>query len=467
MSVLSNASEVGRFDNTNGYKVTSTSVPLVDIERIVQSLPGNSLNPLSAENLTIPFVANLVEHPLRAYARGSIEKLSTHQLLDDELPGPFESLRPVVLDAVNPQVHRWIVEVSFHKHRIPRHVALGTLVAVDQNSDESTVRVGNDGLAYMCPGAFVAGNDPDFNLVRPFIRVPNAFDIFRRVLSHCGYDCEISDKGRYESETIDKLGGIESAGRVFRNPSLRALFDKFLDRSAPAKDIFDEGVPLKDDRRYLNLAAIVKLVGGTTLAISVIDDYISKGLFYRGLILKCSHCSNVDWFSISEITHTFTCRRCGKNQQYKKSNWRHPDEPSWFYKLDEMAYQALVHNSVVPILTLGALREKCKDSFLFCPELRITEDSSQKHFMEIDICCVPDGKLCIGEAKSNGTLASKGISAGTTAAKYRDLAIRLGATRVVFTTSTEAWDKTSEQAIDSAFGALPQIQVSTWAASDL
>jgi hypothetical protein len=87
--------------------------------------------------------------------------------------------------------------------------------------------------------------------------------------------------------------------------------------------------------------------------------------------------------------------------------------------------------------------------------------------MELDICCIPDGKLCIGEAKSNGTLASKGISAGTAAAKYRDLAVRLGATRVVFTTSTDAWDKPSEKAIDSAFGALPHIQVSTWAASDL
>jgi len=230
----------------------------------------------------------------------------------------------------------------------------------------------------------------------------------------------------------------------------------------PGKGIFDEGVPLKDERRYLNFAAIVKLVGGIPSAIEVIDDYISKEVFYRGLILKCSRCSNVDWFSISEITHTFTCRRCGKNQQFRKSNWKHPDEPSWFYKLDEIANQALVNNSVVPILTLGALREKCNDSFLFCPELRISEHGTEKHFMELDICCIPDGKLCIGEAKSNGTLATKGVSASTAATKYRDLAVKLGATRVVFSTSSDAWDNPSETAIDSVFSTLPHIQVSKW-----
>jgi hypothetical protein len=223
----------------------------------------------------------------------------------------------------------------------------------------------------MCPGAFVMGSDPDFNSLRPSIRVPSALDIFRLALGYCGYDCEISDKGRYESETIDKLGGLEAARRVFRDSSRRALLEKFLDQVKPKKDVFDEGVPLKDERRYLNFDAIVKLLGSAGSATAVIDDYVGKRVFYRGLILKCTNCSDLDWFSIDEITHAFTCRRCGKNQQYTKSNWNHPDEPSWFYKLDEIVYQALLNNSATPILTLGALREKYNESFLFCPELRI------------------------------------------------------------------------------------------------
>src|SRR5208282_5642855 len=263
---------------------------------------------------------------------------------------------------------------------------------------ENAVRASNDGLAYMCPGAFVMGADPDFNLLRPSLRVPSAFDIFRRALGYCGYDCEISDKGRYESVTIDKLGGIESARRAFRDPSRRALLEKFLDQAKPKKGAFDEGVPLGDGRRYLNFDAVAKLLGSPDSATEIIDAYIGREVFYRGLILKCASCSDVSWFSIAEITHTFTCRRCGRNQQYTKSSWKHPGEPSWFYKLDEIVYQALLNNSIAPILTLGALREKTKDSFLFCPELRIRAQGDEKHFMELDICCIPDGQLCIGEA---------------------------------------------------------------------
>jgi hypothetical protein len=130
-------------------------------------------------------------------------------------------------------------------------------------------------------------------------------------------------------------------------------------------------------------------------------------------------------------------------------------------------YQALLNNSVAPILTLSALREKCTDSFLFCPELRIRAQGDEKHFMELDICCIPDGQLCIGEAKSNGTLAAKGVSATEAAAKYRDLAVKLGATRVVFNTSSQTWDKASETAIDSVFNAFPHIAVSRLVASNL
>jgi len=87
--------------------------------------------------------------------------------------------------------------------------------------------------------------------------------------------------------------------------------------------------------------------------------------------------------------------------------------------------------------------------------------------MELDICCIADGELCIGEAKSNGTLATNGVSASVAAGKYRDLAAKLGATRVIFSTSSQAWDETSETAIASTFNAFPHILVSKLAASDL
>jgi hypothetical protein len=211
----------------------------------------------------------------------------------------------------------------------------------------------------------------------------------------------------------------------------------------------------------LNFLSIAKLLGNSGAATQIIDDFVSKEIFYRGLILGCAYCANVDWFSIGEITHQFTCRRCGKTQQYTKTSWKHPEEPSWFYKMDELVYQALFNNSMVPVLTLNAILKESKESFLFCPELRISLKGQKKHFMELDICCIPDGKLCIGEAKSNGTLGAAGLSPAQATERYRDLAEKLGATRVVFSTSAQKWDAASEAAIASAFTGYPHIVVST------
>jgi hypothetical protein len=87
--------------------------------------------------------------------------------------------------------------------------------------------------------------------------------------------------------------------------------------------------------------------------------------------------------------------------------------------------------------------------------------------MELDICCIPDGKLCIGEAKSNGTLEANDVSASAATEKYRDAATRFGVSMVVFGTSVDKWDTKSATAIDSAFSALPHVRVLKWAAANL
>ena len=101
-----------------------------------------------------------------------------------------------------------------------------------------------------------------------------------------------------------------------------------------------------------------------------------------------------------------------------------PNEPSWFYKLDEMIYLMLKHNGHVPLLTLNKLRIGSKESFLFRPEVRLTRKGSSSMFLEIDICCVADGKLCIGEAKSNNSLEGNNLTPMQTAERYRAVARR-------------------------------------------
>jgi hypothetical protein len=127
----------------------------------------------------------------------------------------------------------------------------------------------------------------------------------------------------------------------------------------------------------------------------------------------------------------------------------------------------LLNNGDVPLLTLNSLRSQSKESFLYCPELRITPKGGTKTYLEIDICCITNGHLCIGEAKSMDTLATKDLTALQTTERYRDLALRLGATIVVFSTSQPEWNVMTREAIRDSFENCPHIGVRELTASNL
>jgi hypothetical protein len=242
---------------------------------------------------------------------------------------------------------------------------------------------------------------------------------------------------------------------------------KFRDKSDSVKGVYDEGVYLKDRRRYLNFASIAKLLASESLAQDIIDEYIEKSIFYRGYIFLCANCSDAAWHSIADVDQTFICIRCGLKQQYRFASWKHPNEPSWFYKLDEMIYLLLEHNGHVPLLTLNRLRVNSKESFLFRPEISLTPKNNTKPYLEVDVCCVAAGRLCIGEAKANDSLAGKDLKPIETAERYRDLALKMGAPMVVFSTSRPAWDSASRDAMRVAFRDSRHIEVKSLTSDSL
>jgi hypothetical protein len=85
----------------------------------------------------------------------------------------------------------------------------------------------------------------------------------------------------------------------------------------------------------------------------------------------------------------------------------------------------------------------------------------------MDICCIANGKLCIGEAKSNGDLSGKKLTALQTAERYRDLSLNIGATMVMFSTTEKMWSEASLKAIDATFAKHPHIDVRKWTSATL
>jgi hypothetical protein len=466
ITAIHEAEEAGRLEYNEQLVLVSNSVPKVELEELRGVILTHLFRTtVSVGEVTTSLVSAQLKHPSRVYADGNIGDVTTHLLLDGSLPGWFESPLPRTLHPVSPLSHRWIVDITFMQYLIPRHPALGGIAINGANVGD--VRAGRGCVSYMCPGALVAGDHMETNMLRPMIHVPDAEEICRVVLEDCGYESKTSDKGRYEAETVRKFGELENAGYALWSQKHRALLMKFLDKSASVKGAHDEGVYLKDKRRYLNFASISKIVVSDTLARGIIDEYVEKGIFYRGYVFLCENCSDAAWHSISEVDQTFTCRRCGLKQQYKSKSWKHPNEPSWFYKLDEMIYLMLEHNGHVPLLSLNKLRVGSKESFLFRPEVRITPKGGTKMYLELDIFCIADGRLCIGEAKSNDSLAGKNLTPMRTAERYRDLALRIGASMVVFSTTEQAWNQSSRDAMRIAFENCPHIEVMSLTSASL
>jgi hypothetical protein len=467
MTTVGNLNDMAMREHCTQMMLISTSLPATALQGTVDTLRSYTTRSSFAIEDGNPgaFIRNIVEYPSKVYVKKNIDQITTHQIVEDRMPGFFESPVPLALTHVNPQVHRWLVEISFMNLETPRHPALGGYLASGPNL--SDVRAGLDGVAFQCPGIMVRGDDIELQMLRLSVSVPGPEEIFRIALDNCGYDRELSDKGRYESETIKKFGGIEGAGYAVRHSQTSQLLKEFLNKNGPTDGVYDEGVFLSDKRRYLNFARILKLLPDEAFARKIVDEYIAKGVFYRGLVLKCNRCSDLAWFSIAEITQNFTCRRCGTNQQYTYPSWRYPNEPSWFYKLDEMVYQTLYHNGDVTLLTLDALRRESKNSFQFAPELSIKPRGTDKSAMEIDLPCIMNGKMIIGEAKSVSTLATKGVTAAQAAAKYRDLAEQLGASGVIFSTSAPDWDAATHKALDAVFAGYPHLKVHRYTAAQL
>ncbi len=411
------------------------------------------------------YLERMLYYPTKVYVKKNVDRITTHQVVDEKLPGYFESPVPMIFSEIRASKHRWIVEIAYADNPVPRHPILGRALATGHNIYEA--RVGIDGLAYQCPGVLVSGDDIEFQMLRVSVVVPSSDTIFRLVLKHCGYESAVSDKGAYASGATRKFGGLENIASILRDPKRNSLLNKFMDRSKNQEGIHDQGALLTDKRRYLDFTPMGNIIGDEEHTIDLIDDWIAREILHRGFIFKCTRCLNTAWYSVEGVTHRFTCPRCGAEQQYRHSHWLHSKEPPWHYKLDEIVYQFLHHNGRVGILTVDALRVQSPRSFAYSPELKIHPEADPANPIEIDICCIMDNRMIIGEAKSNGSLKDHDQKPTQVVAKYEKLAKEMGATGIIFSTTELGWDEPSQQAIDNLRKHNPLLQVYNYRSRDL
>ncbi len=384
-------------------------------------------------------IDGLLAHPLRAFETGPRPTmLEVRESSEMEL---FETPKPKSFPNIEPYEHRWITDVIIAGHYLPRNSNLGEWVIRSPILGRHGARVGSDGtLSYFCPNIGYAGGDIDSILVRPTIFVPSALELFRRLAWSIGYEAKLSDKGFFAQHTITKFGGLDELAGFLSDAFARTLIFKFLDDKAEGSTT--DGWLLKDQRRYLALPSVSKILGFDSTSEKTLDLLISKEILYRGCIFKCAACRNSDWFGLDEFSQTFKCKRCGTTQHITHDNyWYAEHEPGWCYKLDEIIYQFLNHDGYVGVLALACLKGRTDNSFLFVPDLELTKRDStdRKPDLEMDILAVLDGELALGEAKKGNRLGATAAIEKKEIKKYCRLADELVAKKLVFATFSDTW----------------------------
>jgi len=82
--------------------------------------------------------------------------------------------------------------------------------------------------------------------------------------------------------------------------------------------------------------------------------------------------------------------------------------------------------------------------------MELTKHGATDVTMELDILCIPDGVMSIGEAKKEDRLGSSKREEIETVRRYNRLAEQIGAESLVFATFADGWsNKTQEYIADN------------------
>lgn len=126
-------------------------------------------------------------------------------------------------------------------------------------------------------------------------------------------------------------------------------------------------------------------------------------VFFKGYLLKCNQCSSTFYYHLNEVDERVKCKGC-------LQSFTMPVEPNFAYKLNDLIKNNIYRSktekdgNLTVIRTLASIAARSRRSFQFSPQINLyLSFSDRKPHTDIDIFCISDGKLIIGEAKHSSS----------------------------------------------------------------
>jgi len=140
---------------------------------------------------------------------------------------------------------------------------------------------------------------------------------------------------------------------------------------------------------------------GPSELIRSLEELCHEGIFHQGHSWVCRHCAYRNWTALDALRMTLECQVC--HQEYNT-----PIDLKFDFRLNEFLATCIrEHDTLSVVWALGELQRRMPtvSSFIFSPQMDLfrqwPDDNNAKEDREIDIFCVIDGKVLIGEVKKS------------------------------------------------------------------
>lgn len=138
----------------------------------------------------------------------------------------------------------------------------------------------------------------------------------------------------------------------------------------------------------------------------ILQELLNQKIFQPGFILKCKSCSSSLWYSLNETQSILKCKGCSFQNNFKA-------ELPISYKLNHLIKNTFgmrdkdgkysPHGNLTVVRTLIHLHTT-STNFEYSPQLDIYKKyNDTRPITDLDIICMADGNLYIGEAKHNSS----------------------------------------------------------------
>jgi len=369
------------------------------------------------------------------------------------LLAPIDLPMPQAVEHLSPDL-RWHIDVSLPGHLPPARTALssdGLQQNLPGSIPDTVARAGRYGISFSSAnmGSVPAGVPVEGRLAHPLLRFPSAEQIFTELAAARGATAQRSSAGRRAANAAELWRSFDAIVADLTGPT-RRLLDAFLPPDRQRDGDYQSGYAIRGDGYLTFNHAAAALGTETGVTRATLDRLLGLNVLRRGLLLSCERCRWQAFYPIDQVGRSFVCAACSHTSGVAQGSWYKGDpEPAWNYGLDQVVRDLLRQHGDLPILTAAHLRRDARD-FLWAPELAIEDATGE---VELDACLIIDGRVVVGEAKSNGQLGSGRRGTGQASANLVRIAQLLTADEIVLATSKPAWAPGAIPAVERALAA--------------